>query len=293
MPIKISACTFLRNAEMLCYPYIESILSILDYVDEFVINVGQSEDNTLAKIESLALNNQKIRIIHSIWNENMQAKGFVYAQQKMIAQYNCTGDWVFYLEADEILHDDDAKNLRETIHKYHNNAQVEALAFKYYHFYGAPYLIARSPAWYRSEVRIIRNNIRTYAPDGLFWVVMDKHRKARYPRAVLLDIYIYHYGHIRNLESMQMKASQVSKYWSHEAPKINYSNIDAQIIKPWHGNHPNIIKDWLKTHAQKLWKHNPNYKISTREKKHRLSMLLEKWFNLDLSKKHYKKINLK
>ena len=26
----------------------------------------------------------------------MQERGFVYGQQKMIAQYNCTGDWAFY-----------------------------------------------------------------------------------------------------------------------------------------------------------------------------------------------------
>jgi len=32
-------------------------------------------------------------------------KGFVYGQQKSIALFNCTGDWAFYLEADELVHE--------------------------------------------------------------------------------------------------------------------------------------------------------------------------------------------
>jgi hypothetical protein len=28
----------------------------------------------------------------------MQDRGYVYGQQKMIAQFNCTGDWAFYIE---------------------------------------------------------------------------------------------------------------------------------------------------------------------------------------------------
>ena len=34
-----------------------------------------------------------------------------------------------------------------------------------------------SPGWYRSEARIIKNSIRSYAPDGLFWLVLDGNKK--------------------------------------------------------------------------------------------------------------------
>ena len=45
--MKISAFTFIKNGQILGYPFIESINSILPIVDEFVINVGKSEDERL------------------------------------------------------------------------------------------------------------------------------------------------------------------------------------------------------------------------------------------------------
>ena len=80
--MKVSAFTFIKNGQILGYPFIQSIQSVLPIVDEFVVNVGESEDNTLALIESI--NNSKIRIIKSKWNDQMKDKGYVYGQQKMM-----------------------------------------------------------------------------------------------------------------------------------------------------------------------------------------------------------------
>ena len=99
--MKVSGFTFIRNGSSLGYPFIESIKSILPICDEFIVAIGRSEDDTLKKI--LALRSKKIKIIETSWNENISDRGFVYAQQKMIAQYNCSGDWAFYLEGDVII----------------------------------------------------------------------------------------------------------------------------------------------------------------------------------------------
>ncbi len=111
--MKVSGFTFIKNGEILGYPFIESIKSILPIVDEFVVNVGESEDNTLELIKEI--NNPKIRIIESKWNDKMKDRGYVYGQQKMIAQFNCTGDWAFYLEGDEVVHEDDLPKIKEAI----------------------------------------------------------------------------------------------------------------------------------------------------------------------------------
>ena len=84
--MKVSGFTFIKNAEMLGYPFLESIQSVLPIVDEFVIAVGKSDDNTLEIIKSI--NDDKIRIIETQWNESMQDRGYVYAQQKMTAQFS-------------------------------------------------------------------------------------------------------------------------------------------------------------------------------------------------------------
>ena len=88
--MKVSAFTFIKNGQILGYPFLQSIQSVLPIVEEFIVNVGESEDDTLALIKSIS--SSKIRIIQSKWNDSMQDRGYVYGQQKMIAQYNCTGD---------------------------------------------------------------------------------------------------------------------------------------------------------------------------------------------------------
>ena len=109
--MKISAFTFVKNGQILGYPFIQSIKSVLSIVDEFIINVGKSEDSTLELIKEIK--SKKIRIIKSDWNSNMQDRGYVYGQQKMIAQFNCKGDWAFYIEADEIYHEKDLEQIKK------------------------------------------------------------------------------------------------------------------------------------------------------------------------------------
>ena len=52
-------------------------------------------------------------------------------------------------------------------------------------------------------------------------------------------------------------------------------------------NHPEIIKEWLPKESG-LYKVDPNYKPTKKQKKHRMMIKLEKLLGLDLSKKHYK-----
>lgn len=288
MTASISGFTFLRNGAKLGFPFEASIRSLLPLVDEFVIAIGEGEDDTRERL--VALGDPKIRLIDTRWNERMAERGFVYAQQKMIAQYACTGDWAFYLEGDEVLHENELAAIRASVDRHHADPQVEALVFDYLHFYGSPHWLAVSPAWYRRECRLIRNTIRTYAPDGQFWVVMDRHRRGRHPRAALANAHIYHYGHVRRTEYMQAKMDQVSKYWSHGAPKVHYGKIDAQALRPYTGSHPAVMHDWLAAEAEQHFEPDPQHQLTSRERKHRWAMKLERAFGLELSHKHYQLI---
>nr|MBT6354497.1 glycosyltransferase [Pelagibacteraceae bacterium] len=122
--MKVSAFTFIKNGQILGYPFVQSIQSILPIVDEFVINVGESEDDTLVLVQSIE--SEKIRIIQSKWNDSMQDRGFVYGQQKMIAQFNCTGDWAFYIEGDEVYHEDDLEKIQFAMQAHVDDQNVEA-----------------------------------------------------------------------------------------------------------------------------------------------------------------------
>ncbi|MDD1626614.1 MAG: glycosyltransferase family 2 protein [Methylococcaceae bacterium] len=290
--MKISAFTFIKNGEILGYPFIESINSILSIVDEFVIAVGKSEDNTLQRIK--AIPSDKIRIIETTWNDNMHDRGYVYGQQKMIAQFNCTGDWAFYLEGDEVVHEDDLPKIKETMQAYLHDDNVEALVFDYYHFYGNANTYLDSLSWYKTEARIIKNSIRSYAPDGLFWLVLDKNKVGRYPKAAHTHAKIYHYGWVRNEQQMDLKAKKVQTYWNKDnevksTNRVNYREIDSTILKLFKGVHPKAIKDWLPA-EQGLFVANPAYQLTKREKKHRLLTRIEKIFGFNFTKSHYRLI---
>jgi len=287
MRVSISGFTFIRNGVSLGFPFEASIRSLLPLVDEFVVAVGQGSDETLARIRAIA--DPKIRIVETVWNERMADRGFVYAQQKMIAQYSCTGDWAFYLEGDEVLHEAELPAIRASVERHHANADVEALVFDYYHFYGTPQWIAVSPAWYRRECRLIRNTIRSYAPDGQYWLVTREHKRGRNPRAALANAHIYHYGWVRRNEAMQKKLDQVSKYWSAEhAETIQYSQFDKRALRPFTATHPQAVQQWLAQEAEQVLAIDPGYRPTPKENKHHVMQQIERLTGLDFSRKHFK-----
>ncbi|MDC1387026.1 glycosyltransferase [Candidatus Thioglobus sp.] len=285
--MKISAFTFIKNGQILGYPFLESIESVLPIVDEFVINVGSSEDHTLSLIQ--AINNPKIRIIQSQWNNQMQDRGYVYGQQKMIAQFSCSGDWLFYVEGDEVYHENDLEKIKDSMKINLNNPSIEALVMDFYHFYGNSSSYLDSPGWYRSEARIIKGSVRSYAPDGLFWLVLDKNKKGRYPKAKKIDAHCYHYGWIRSEEQMNLKSQKVQKYWGKIHSKIDYTKIDQSIIKKFNGTHPKAVNSWL-TKSTELFKADSNFQINNKQKKHQVMIKIEKLLGVELSKKHYRLI---
>ena len=283
--MKISAFTFIKNGTIFGFPYCESIRSVLPIVDEFVVNVGLSDDDTLERIR--AIDDPKIRIIQSHWSDTMQIGGYVYGQQKMIAQFNCTGDWAFYLEGDEVVHEDELKKIVDACRTYLDDDRVEALTFDYYHFYGNANTYLHSPGWYRRAARIIKTSIRSIAPDGLYWhVLTSKSKVARYPKSAHTGASIYHYGWVRSEDEMNRKLANVVKYWSASQQLIDYREIDPTIVREFTGSHPATIRHWLPKEAG-LFLPNPDHKLTRREKKYRVMLWLESWFGLELSKKHF------
>ena len=288
--MKVIGFTFLRNGQRLGYPFVASIRSVLPLVDEFVIALGPCDDDTEKMLRDLG--DPKIRIVPTQWNERIRSdysvKGFVFGQQKSIALFNCTGDWAFYLEADEVLHENDLPKIRAAMEKHLNNERVEALAFDYLHFYGNQNTIAWSPGWYRSEVRIIRNTIPAWSSESLFFNVVVGHKKSRHPRAAHTGATIFHYGWVRSEAQMNLKSASVLKFWNNRALEtVDYSKIDAGVLKLFTGKHPRVIQDWLPK-AEGIFQADPNHQLTAREKKHRRMMKLENLLGVQFSKKHYR-----
>jgi hypothetical protein len=285
----VSGFTFLRNGQKFGYPFVASIRSVLPIVDEFVVALGPCDDDTDKLLRDIG--DPKIRIIPTRWNERLRpdysVKGFVYGQQKSIALFNCTGDWAFYLEADEVVHENDLPKIRATMEKHLGDDRVEALAFDYLHFYGNANTYLWSPGWYRSEVRILRNTIPAWSSESLFFNVVVDHKRSRQPRAVHTGATIYHYGWVRSEEQMNLKSAAVLKHWQNRPnTAVDYTQIDPATLKSFSGSHPQVIQTWLPK-ADGLFRADPNHRLTAREKKHRRLLWLENTFGLRFNKKHY------
>lgn len=288
--MKVSLFTFLRNGRKLGYPFVESILSALPLADEYIVALGPSDPEEVGatRLALEAIGDPRIKILDVAWNESMKTAGFVYGQQKMLAQSQCNGDWAFYLEADEVLHEDDLEQIRSSMLRHLRTPAVEALVFDYVHFFGSHRWQARSPGWYRRAPRIIRNSIRSVACDGLFWNVIVNNQRMRWPNSALVGAKVYHYGHVRPIDAMNAKQYSVERYWSKIPQDFKRYQIDPLALTPFAGTHPAVMRDWLASRTDDEWTPDPGHKLTSRERRHRLAMRLERYFGLDLSRKHFK-----
>ena len=66
----MSGFTIARNVVQGDYPLREAVESILPLVDEMVVAVGRSEDNTLEYVRNFP--SPKIRIIETIWDDSLR-----------------------------------------------------------------------------------------------------------------------------------------------------------------------------------------------------------------------------
>jgi len=244
--MKICGFTIVRNAIKYGYPVVESIKSILPLCDKMVVAVGNSEDDTHALIQSI--DKEKIIIIDTIWDDTLREGGRVLAVEtnKAMDAISADFDWCFYIQADEVINENDYLSIRDAMLKYLNVPEVEGFLFKYHHFWGTFDYIGINRQWYKHEIRVIRNDkqIRSYRDAQGF------RKNNRKLRVKPLNAYIYHYGYVRSPSVMKEKMKDFSLlYHSKEVLQkeierinsFNYEDVDA--VKQFTGSHPDIMKN--------------------------------------------------
>ncbi len=244
--MKIAGFTFIRNAIRFDYPVEESIRSMLPLCDFVVVAVGQSEDKTLELVRNIAPD--KIRILQTVWDDNLREGGRVLAEEtnKAYRAIKEKVDWCIYLQADELIHEEDYPNLKQSMLHYKDDARIEGLVFDYLHFYGSYHYLGDSRRWYRREVRIIRQDpaISSYRDAQGFRKTGKKLRvKPSGGR-------IFHYGWVKNPEKQQEKQRYFNKLWHPDSwvekrigSKKSYdyaANIDS--LRRFKGSHPALMQ---------------------------------------------------
>ena len=249
----ISGFTVVRNAILMGYPVVEAIRSILPVVDEYVVAVGDGDDDTRGIIA--AIDDPKIRIVDTIWDKSRNRDGQMLAEKTNEALAMCRGTWCFYLQADEVVHERDLPAIRAACERYVSDPQVEALLFHYTHFYASFGVIATGHNWYRNEVRIVRNGVGVRSVGDAQSFMVGDHK----PRVVRSGGTILHYGWAKPAEGMGRKTARF-EYWFHgateeqnEAPAFPFRQLYG--LQPFGGSHPAVMRelvaaqDWVFTPA--------------------------------------------
>jgi hypothetical protein len=288
--VTISGFTMVRNATKYYFPIKESILSILSIVDEFIVALGDcaQDDRTREEIESIQ--SDKIKIIDRIWSEEDFVDGNIFAKETTFALSQCKGDWCIYLQADEIIHENDLSTIVENCSTYLSILSIDGFLLNYHHFFGDYEHYLPVHGWYKNEIRIVRNHTNIYSYKDAQSFRKLKNRKLN---VLPIDAYIYHYGWVRPPEIMQSKKKeQGSMHHGKEkieelflTKPISFDYGALGLIPVFNKEHPAVMKKFI---AKINWENQLNYskkttlaraKFKHEKLKYRLITFFENLFN--------------
>ncbi|MBN1307291.1 MAG: glycosyltransferase [Chitinispirillaceae bacterium] len=243
----ISGFSFARNADKLEYPVVESIRSILPVCDEFVITVGRGDDGDTTRSLVASIGDPKIRILDTEWTALEQLRSRIYSQQTNIALGECRGMWCFYLQADEIVHEQYLASIREACGYFADRREVDGFLFRYKHFWGDydHYLV--NHRWYPREIRIVRN--------GRGIVSVGDAQSFRYGDGkkvpvVALDAEIFHYGHVRDPHRVHIRKKAAARIYRGDLlsggpcaapPPFDYGSLEK--LPYYRGTYPAVMRE--------------------------------------------------
>ena len=243
--MKVSGFTFIRNAIKNDYSIVEAIQSILPLCDEFIVAVGDSEDETLELIQGI--NSSKIKIIETVWDTSIREGGRTFALEtdKAYSAISPDTDWAFYIQGDECIHEKYLPEIKKAMEQYQSNPEVEGLLLKYMHFYGSYDFTASSRRWYRNEIRVLKYHpaIRSYRDAQGF------RKDGRKIKVKPVDAYVYHYGWVKPPAGLGNKVRNFNKFYQEETwieenlpetKEFDYGNADR--LLRFEDTHPKVMK---------------------------------------------------
>lgn len=254
--VPISGFTILRNGESFGYPYLQSLSSLLPFVTELIILLDPGTDNTQQKLEKWIQSERdalkKVRLILTHWpleDEEKRKGGLILSEQTQLALEACQYDWCFYLQADEVFHENSKEHLTTCFERTLQEPSIEAWIFQYEHFYGSYGVVQRSRSAYRREVRMVRKSagIKSVGDAQSF-----RHSSDRKLQAALTDLLIHHYGWVRPPEVMAYKTQFMDSLYHSQGGGTGENHRYKRIwgLEDFRGSHPKVMDSWI---ANKGW----------------------------------------
>jgi hypothetical protein len=246
--MKVVGFSFIKDAVKMQYPIVEAIQSILPICDEVIVAVGASDDGTRELVANIDI--KKVRIIDTVWDFTLKENGKLLATEtnKAFEAIASDADWCVYIQGDEVMHEEGHAEVKAAMLQWKDNKKVDGLLFKYRHFFGSYDFVGIEKAWYRNEIRIIKNNKSIYSYKDAQGFRKDDNKKLR---VKALNAFIHHYGWVQSPEIMMAKNLYKTKIYKNEqydekatlvVPE-GYTDQLVRALQKYNHTHPIVMKE--------------------------------------------------
>lgn len=124
----LSGYTTVYNATSMGYPWLATVNSMLEFCHEVVVADGGSDDGTWEQLEKMSSENDKLKIFQRKIDRN--SPSFAYESDgklKAFARSNCTMEYCWQMDADEVLHEDGYKKVFDILRNFPKLVDVVSL----------------------------------------------------------------------------------------------------------------------------------------------------------------------
>lgn len=276
--MRVGAFIYVRNGIKLGYPFIESIRSILHYVHDIVVLVGDSDDGTREAVKAIHTN--KLRIVDTVWDQASIDDSTIYDKQVNlgILASDPGANMLIHLQADEVLHEKDIPHLDMMMKHTYYRKDVDAIILPVFHFYGDYKHIAPSRRQTQWQIRVIKNHTFIGSADkgkSFRWFLDEDNPndKGKLLRCRAARAFIYDYSGL-------MKSKQ---------PKGIDINTQIDFLRPFPSSHPRVMENRI---AQQDWTFEYDPSKNNMTKTEKMLKFFDDHLNIQpFLKKDYKRNN--
>lgn len=271
----VSGLSFIRNGVRLGYPFVEAIQSALPLCDEFIVVVGDSDDGTREQIE--AMGDPRIKIVDTVWSSRTTPPQAVLAQQTNAGLMQCQGDWVVYVQGNEVFHEQDLERLRLHMVKYADDDAVEGLVVERLTFFADYRTCYRVyPGRYKYTVRLFKPWKGVYSvKDAMTFAIFEGFgRQGRDLKCIDSGVNIYRYGEVLSEDAMNAKLKEAPHFAHTERATFaldGFYNVPAAYFGRFEGDHPEVMTDKVNSHQ--FW-------LDPTSRKWRRSLSAKEWIRV-------------
>lgn len=232
----LTGITLVRQANRLGYPWKQCVKALTDLCDQVIINVDiHSDDGMLDDLKKLTSKNHQFYL--SVWDMKNTGDGRMLANEANKTLPEVTSDWVIYLQADEMIHQQDMHSLRlylDTLPS--NTTQVELLRTYFWKD-----LNSRAPQYEIYLGRIFRKGTHTVGGDGMYLNRL-KGEIIRSP------YWIYHYSRMGPEEKVAARVKNLDQLFHDDVSVTKtFSYNEEPVLIPYTGTHPDGIEEFYRS----------------------------------------------